>query len=263
VFRITFFEVAMLKTGGLLGCALVLALAPALYADPAADAKAVVDKAIKAMGGADKLAKTPATTFKCKATVSDDGKKEGEFSGTWTIQLPDKYRGELEISHDGRTETVTLVINGNKGWAHEVNRNKTEDAPEEALNIIKADFGALHLAHCLVPLTGKEYKLSSLGEVKIDNRPAVGVKVERKDLPDMDLFFDKETHLPVKAEVRVKEKGGEEVLHAFLFQDYKEGGGVKHFTKLTVHRADKEAMVMELTEVKRLEKVEANLFDKP
>jgi hypothetical protein len=87
--------------------------------------------------------------------------------------------------------------------------------------------------------------------------------VERKDLPDVDLFFDKETHLPIKAEVRVKERGGEEMLHTLLFQDYKEDGGVKHFTKLTLLRADKEAMVMELSEVKRLEKLEATLFDKP
>jgi len=80
----------------------------------------------------------------------------------------------------------------------------------------------------------------------------------------MDLFFDKETNLPVKAEVRVKEHdGGDEMLHTFLFQDYKEEGGVKHFTKLTLHRGDKEAMVMELSEVKRLEKLDASLFDKP
>jgi outer membrane lipoprotein-sorting protein len=262
VFRNSFPEVAMLKTGGLLGCVSLLVLAPALHADDAADAKAVVDKAIKAMGGADKLAKTPATTFKCKATV-DDGAKKGEFSGTWSIQLPDKYRAELELVFDGRTQTVTLVINGDKGWANEAGRNKTEDAPEDAMKIIKADFGAIHLAHTLVPLTGKEYKLSSLAEVKVNDKAAVGVKVERKDLPDVDLYFDKETHLPVKAEVRVKERGGEEMLHTFLFQDYKEDDGLKHFTKLTLHRADKEAMVMELSEGKRLEKLEANLFEKP
>jgi hypothetical protein len=254
----------MLKTGSLLGCVCVLLLAPALYADPADDAKAVVDKAIKAMGGSDKLAKAPATTFKCKATVSDDGKKEAEFSGTWSIQLPDKYRGEIELSHDGKTETVTLVINGDKAWAHETSKNKTEEAPADALAVIRADFGALHLAHSLVPLTGKEYKLSSLGEAKVDNRAAIGIKVERKDMPDVDLFFDKETHLPVKAEVRVKERtGAEEMVHTFLFQDYKEADGTKHFTKLTLNRGDKEAMVMELSEVKRQEKLEATLFDKP
>ena len=254
----------MLKAGGLLGCVSLLVLAPALYADDAADAKAVVDKAIKAMGGSDKLAKTPATTFKCKATVDDDGKKEAEFSGTWSIQLPDKYRAELEVSHDGKTETVTLVINGDKGWAHEASRNKTEEAPADALNVIKADFGAIHLAHSLVPLTGKEYKLSPLAEVKVNDKAAVGVKVERKDLPDLDLFFDKETHLPVKAETRVTEKaGGQEVRHTFFFEGYKEADGMKHFTKLILFRDDKEAMVMELSELKRLEKVEANLFEKP
>jgi hypothetical protein len=254
----------MLKTGSLLGCVCVLVLAPALYADEAADAKAVVDKAIKAMGGSDKLAKTPATTFKCKATVSDDGKKEADFNGTWSIQLPDKYRAEVELTHDGKTETVTIVINGDKGWAHKTNENKTEDAPADALAVIRADFGAIHLAHNLVPLTGKDYKLSSLGEAKVDNRAAIGIKVERKDLPDVDLFFDKETNLPVKAEVRVKERtGAEEMMHTFLFQDYKEADGTKHFTKLILHRGDKEAMVMELSELKRLEKLEATLFDKP
>jgi outer membrane lipoprotein-sorting protein len=254
----------MQKTGSLLGCVCVLVLAPALYADGADDAKAVVDKAIKAMGGQEKLAKATATTLKCKATVSDDGKKEGEFSGTWSIQLPDKFRAELELNHDGRTETVTLVFNGDKAWAREVNQNKTEEAPADAMAVIKADFGAMHLAHSLVPLTGKEYKLSVLGDAKVDSRPAIGIKVERKDLPDLDLFFDKETHLPVKAETRVKERANtDEKLHSFYFQDYKEADGMKHFTKLILHRDDKEAMVMELSEVKRQEKLEATLFDKP
>jgi hypothetical protein len=251
----------MLKAAGLLGCVSLLALAPALYADDAPDAKAVVDQAIKALGGADKLAKVPATTFKCKGTA--DLKKKGEFTGTWSVQLPDKYHAELELSEGGNNESAILVVNGDNAWAHEAGRNRTEEAPADAVPMLKADFGAVLLAHTLTPLAGKEFKLSSLGEVKVNDKAAVGVKAERKDHPDLDLFFDKETHLPVKAEVRVKEPGGEEVLHAFFFSDYKEADGLKHFAKITVHRADKEVFVMELSELKRLEKLEAKLFDKP
>jgi outer membrane lipoprotein-sorting protein len=250
----------MLRISGLMVGLSLLCTAPA-GADEATDAKAVVEKAIKALGGADKLAKLPATTFKCKGT--GEVKQKSDFSGTWSVQLPDKYRAELEITEGGNNETVTLVVNGDKAWAREANRNRTEEAPADAMSLVKADFGAVLLAHTLTPLTGKGYKLSALGEVKVNDKAAAGVKVERKDLPDLDLFFDKETHLPVKAEVRVKEPGGEEVLHAFFFSDYKETDGLKHFTKMTMHRADKETIVMELSEVKRLEKLDATLFDKP
>jgi outer membrane lipoprotein-sorting protein len=241
---------------------LLAAVAP-LYADPAADAKVVVDKAVKAMGGPDKLSKTPATTFQSKGSADEGGHKM-EFTGSWHIQFPDKYRAEIEMVAGGRNESVTLVINGDEAWAKQPDRPEPEAAPPEALKAIKATFTAIHLAHNPTALTGKDYELSPLAEVNIDKTAAVGVKVVHKGLPDIKLYFDKETGLPIKAEVKIKEReAGEEIEMEFRFADFKETDGMKHFTKLTCQRAGKELMVMELSEVKRAEKIDAKMFEKP
>jgi hypothetical protein len=252
----------MFNSYGLLAGLTLVFLAPAPdAADPAKDPKAAVERAQKAMGGSDKLAKLPATTFKCAATADADG-HASSFTGTWSVQLPDKYRVELQIQENNRMETGTVVVNGDKAWA--MHDNRTEDAPEEAMAVLKGDFSAIHLAHCLVPLTEKTWTLAALGETKIDKTAAYGIKITRKSYPDIDLYFAKDTGLPLQAELKVKEdKGGAEVKHTFQFRDYKETDGVKHFTKIVMRRDDKDAMTMDLTEVKRLDKLDAKLFDKP
>ena len=53
------------------------------------------------------------------------------------------------------------------------------------------------------------------------------------------------------------------MLHAFFFSDYKEADGVQHFTKIRLFRDEKQILEMNLSNVKRLEKVDANLFEKP
>ena len=254
----------MVNSYGLLAGLTLVFLAPAPDVDPATDAKAAVERAQKAMGGADKLAKLPATTFKCSGSVAVDGHTMA-FTGTWSLQLPDKYRAELEMQMDGIKEGGTLVVNGDKAWAQEANQNgNAKEAPEEVMSVIKGDFSAIHLAHSLVPLTETIWMLASLGATKIDKTAAYGIKIARKGYPDIDLYFAKDTGLPLQAEVKVKEtKDGADVKHTFQFRDYKESDGVKHFTKIVMRRDDKEAMTMDLTEVKRLEKLEAKLFDKP
>ena len=138
------------------------------------------------------------------------------------------------------------------------------DIEPDALTMLQKDTRAVHLAHRLVPLTEKGCTLSVLGELKIDNHPAVGIKIEQKGQPDLDLYFDKETHLPVKVIFQCKEsKDGEALTHAFSFGDYKETEGVKHFTHLKMYREEKQILEMELSDVKRVEKVEENLFEKP
>src|SRR5262249_2464165 len=51
-----------------------LSLAGWSRADDSTEAKAVIDKAVKAMGGADKVAKFKSANFKVKLTAQEDGK---------------------------------------------------------------------------------------------------------------------------------------------------------------------------------------------
>ena len=71
-------------------------------------------------------------------------------------------------------------------------------------------------------------KLELLGEMKVGDKPALGVRVEVKGYRGVSLFFDKETHLLVKSESRGKDVigGGEEFTNEKLYSDYKKIGEV-------------------------------------
>src|SRR5262249_33300961 len=180
-------------------------------------ARAVVDQALKAAGGADKAAKLQAVTWKAKGTL--DVGQPIELSGTSSVQGADKLRGDLAAQVQGMTRQALLVFNGDQGWVQA--NNETRELPKEVRDIITTDFRAIRLVQTLPALRGKDYQLSHLGELKIDNRDAVGVRVAQKDRPDVSLYFDKESSLPVKIEVRVAEMPGTEVTHEFLLSDPK------------------------------------------
>jgi hypothetical protein len=242
-----------LAYGSMFVC-LVLAAAP-LRADEQADGKALLDKAMKALGGEAKLGTLLAATLKGKITVQEGGKEE-------TVTLQGQCQGldqaRLEVEVMGRK--ALFVVNRDKAWFSDGNR--TEEAPKEILDIILPDLYALRLAS--VPLADKEAKFSPLGEVKVGDRATWGVKVACKGRSEVDLYFDQENGLPVKCEVRVTEPGGnDEVAHEFLFTDYKDFDGVKHFTKVTLNRKGMKTFELELNEVKREEKLDDTLFAKP
>ena len=90
-------------------------------------------------------------------------------------------------------------------------------------------------AGSLVPLLNKGFQLASLGEIKVDGKLAIGVRVSHKGHRDINLFFDKDKGLLVKSEMTVKDPmaGGKEVTQETLYSDYKEVSGVKRPSNLT------------------------------
>jgi hypothetical protein len=243
-------------------CSLVLGLSLAGWsrADESAEAKAVVDKALKAMGGADKLAKFKIGSFKAKGSGQEGGKEISVvMEGLW--QGLSQYRIDAEATHDGRTEKVLFVINGDKGWAKA--REKTEDAPEGVAVLIKNALYTLRTP-LLLPewKDDKAFTLTHLGELKINGKTTVGVSAVHKDMKDVSLYFDKDTGLPFKSEVHLTEPQGKEITIEFSYEDYKEQDGVKAPTKVTAKFEGKE-FVMEFAELKTKDKIEESEFAKP
>jgi hypothetical protein len=92
----------------------------------------------------------------------------------------------------------------------------------------------------------------------------VGVKATRKGFADVDLYFDKKTHLPVKCSLSVEERKGQAAVpHEYLFSDVKKISGLKHFTKIVVNRDGKKIVELEVSAVRPEDKLEADLFAKP
>jgi len=101
---------------------------------------------------------------------------------------------------------------------------------------MKAALYALRMPQLLPDLKGKDFMLSNLGEVKVGDKPALGIGLSHKDHKDVNLFFDKETGLPAKSEVRITDPNGKELTIEYLYSDYKESDGVKNPMKIAISK---------------------------
>lgn len=250
----------------LIPCALVLALAALGRADDAADAKAVVEKAVKARGGADNLAKYKADVLKIKGAVHVSG-LDIDFTGEISFQQPDKSRAVIEGTVMGTNFKSTRVVNGDKGWIDDLlgAARQQRDMSKEELAEERESQNANSIARLAV-LTDKAYTLSTVGESKVGDKAAVAILVKRKGYRDVSLFFDKKTHLLLKSETRVKDPqggGDTEFTQEAFYDDYKKVGDLQVAHKLTIKRDGKAFLESETTEFKPEEKLDDGLFAKP
>lgn len=238
----------------------VLAVSAPARADDAADARKIIEKAVQAQGGQDKLAKLPGIVIKFKGTFHGMG--EGiPMSGTVSTQGPDKVRADIEVETGGQKIVIVNVLAGDKGWNKIINETKEMDKDEIAEGNEQAYAGWVAT---LAPLTDKQFKLALLGESEIEKEAAVGVKVSSKGHRDIDLYFSKKTGLLVKWETIVKEEGSDkEVTQESFASDYKDVQGTKQSHKFVVKRSGKLFLEGEASEIQLSEKLDASLFEKP
>lgn len=224
-----------------------------------ADARKLIEKAVKAHGGQDAIDKLPAVASTFKGTFHGMG--DG-IPITGTVSTHDtKQRVELEVEAGGMKIPIVIVVAGDKGWnklakdVNEMDKDQLAEANEQA-----------HAAWVatLAPLKGKEFKFETIGELKIEGKETVGVKVSSKGHRDVDLYFDKKSGLLVKTETRVKDDmSGQEVSEESFLTDYKAVQGVQHAMKFTVKRNGKLFLEGETTEVTLSDKFPAETFAKP
>jgi hypothetical protein len=240
---------------------LVLAAPLVARADDEADMRALIEKAIKAHGGADKLSKFKVVTSKFKGKFYGMG--EGiDYSADMSVQGQTQMRLDLSFDAGGMKFTIVNVLNGDKGWSS-IN-GKTDDMSKEQIAEGKEDLYFGWVA-ALYPLTDKEFKLSPLGDSKVGDKEAVGVKVSRKDHRDVNLFFDKKTNMLLKMERQGKDVmgGGADFNQETYYDDYKEIAGTQQPHKLVIKRDNKDFIDAEITEAKPTDKLDDKVFDKP
>jgi hypothetical protein len=237
----------------------LLLSAGAARADEQAEAKALLDKAMKAMNGEAKLAKLGTASVKAKITGKDGNREIAlDLDATW--QGMSQYRADVDIQDGGMNSKGILVLNGAKGWIK--HGDKTNEAPEGVAAFIQNLFYAGRMPQMLPALTDKAFKPTLLAEAKVGDRAALGLLLSHKERKDVSLFFDKENGLLLKSEMRLTDPQGKEITVEYLYSDYKDFDGVKLCAKIAFKLDDK-AFTMELSEIKPVAKVEASQFDKP
>jgi hypothetical protein len=236
-----------------------LMLTFAVRADDRAALESLVDKAVQAQGGRARLEKLPAVTTKSKGTFHGLGAAVS-FTGEFAFQGPDRSKFDIEAEAGGQKFRLVVVLAGNKGWiklnddTEEQDKDDLAEAQEEAY----AEWVAT-----LVPLKDNKFRLAPLGEVGVDGRPALGVKVSREGHRDVDLYFDRQTNLLVKTQAPVKDDDGQEVTEETFLSNYKDVQGTRQAMKVVVKRDGKLYLEIEVTECQLAEKLDDSVFAKP
>lgn len=233
----------------------MLALATAVQAQESP--KDLLERAYKAQGGYDKMAKLKATLVKGKGIIYLPV-AEVSFTSEGASQLPDKFKSTLHFEINGMKVTqvqllvgdkATILVNGN---AQEIDDNMKKEIKEQ-----------VYVEHVtsLIPLRDSTFTLTALGESKVDGKPALGIKIASKGHRDVNLYFDKETALIVKASYQAYDPlAMKEVSQEQSYSDYKDLAGIKYPTKSLVNQDGKKFMEIEVTEYKGLEKLDDSVF---
>jgi hypothetical protein len=237
----------------------VLAVCGTARADEQA-ARTVLDRAIKAIGGEEKLTKVKAFSVKGRGTITVDG-NDIPLTFQTTAKGVGQYRSTFESEFEGEKFAGAVVIDGGKGWRklnEEIEKLEGEELANEKRNAYLEVTPIL-----LLPLKGKEFKLDMVGEEKVDGKPAIAVRVTGPDGKDFTISFDKETDLPVKLSGRVIDFEGEEFNQETTFEEYKEFDGIKVATKAKSKKDGERYIDVEGMEFTILDELEPDAFAEP
>jgi hypothetical protein len=217
------------------------------------DARSIINKAIQAAGGEDKLAKHQTVVVKEKGTYYGMGAGL-PYTGISHIQWPSKARMEIE-------GVFVMILNGDKGWIQMGGETKEIDKEQLAAQVKDHKAGWITT---LVPLKDKAFKLTTIDGTDVKKKPAVGVKVTREGYPEVKLYFDKQSGLLVKSEHRAfSNEDKKEVNAENFYLDYKDMDGVQIPRHLVMHRDGKLFVDSHVLEWSTADKLDSKLFDRP
>jgi hypothetical protein len=224
------------------------------------EARAIIAKAIKAHRGKAKTDTYTASQTKIKGSLDLGGGIE--FTQEITVQFPNKIKQVMTFEVQNQAYTTVTVYNGKEAWVT-VNGKDPKLDKKKLLEAMKDATYVMTISQ-LTPLKDKKYKLSTLGEIKVNDKPAVGIKVTCKGQKDADFYFDKKTHLLVKIIYKAYDfMSSQEVEEERIFTEYQEVEGRKVPKKVVVNRDGKKLTEVEVTETTILEKLDDSEFAKP
>jgi hypothetical protein len=231
-----------------------LALAGTSWADDK-QAKAALDRAIEAHGGAPALAKAVRSrrTEAGSLWVRD---RQVAFVRKVVSDLPERRRQEITLD---RAIESTQVLDGRKGYSND--RGVTTDLDQQRVDELREEAHVDWVA-TLVPLQKGKFALSSLGGSQLEGEQVVGVEAKCVDRPTVRLFFSAKTGLLLKMSWRGR-AAGKDVDRERLFSGHKDFNGVKWPTKEVTTVAGKKHTEVTISGVEFPAKLDEKAFARP
>jgi beta-lactamase regulating signal transducer with metallopeptidase domain len=241
---------------------------PAVASDSAQNASSILDRGIEASNGPEALKKLEVVSWKFSGKVYGPS-GAASISGRCFRQGGDQFRCETRFEMEGVKADSIEVISRSEGWVKTRTGQVSAIGDEESFAHTKVNRLYLQWITTLVPLRAKPYTLTTARDIEIGKREARGILVQRDSYSDAVLYFDKETALLVKSEMRVKvTRGADHELGKVLVQetfydDYREFDGVRVPSRITIHLDGKMRRTVTITDLKTHARVDNSLFEKP
>jgi hypothetical protein len=224
------------------------------------DVKAVVERAIAAHGGAEKLDKFLAGRVQMKGAIAAQG-GQVPFVSVVVYQLPDKVKNTTEFTLQGGSRPITQIMNGDKVGVV-INGITQQVLPAQA-DEMKQAAHARKLRQLTPLLKDDKYKLATAAEKQIGGKSAVGVKVTAVGAREVRLYFEKGTDLLLAQERHSFDATGKPVEQQEIYSDYREAEGIKYPAHTAVMQNGERYIVSEVTSIKLFPKMDSREFTIP
>jgi hypothetical protein len=236
------------------------ALAPNNATRAQADPRTVLDRAINAHGGEERLGALKAGHTRSRGTRQ--AAKEVPFTQEAYFQLPDRLKEIQQLQLPDQKVTLIVGLAGDMAWMS--SNGTTTDLQGRLLAELKSAANLLRATR-LVPLKrDRAFRLTALPGVPIDGRPALGLRASCTGYGDVKLYFDQMTGLLAKVERQVVDLSSmQDVTEERFFDSYREFDGVRTPTRIRVLRAGRPFLVAEVLEAKFVERLDDRVFARP
>jgi hypothetical protein len=188
------------------------------------DPRTLVERAVRAGGGREALARSPATHSKVTGTIHFDG--EGlkvDFKGDLYSEAGGRSRMDLDLEIGDSKHRSTVVLDGPRSWR--AMDGEVEGFPAEEVQRVSESVHRDRVTALLPLLEDKGFTLAAAGSEVVGGRPADGVKVSYKGQPDVTLFFDRGSGLLVKYRYLGRNQGEDKpTVHEMVVSDYADVG---------------------------------------
>ncbi len=225
------------------------------------EARALVERGIKAQGGPEALAKVKVMRSVTEGTAAFiPNLPESPVTVEEFYSRPDKFKSVITMKANNMEVSFSQVINGDDAWM--VINGMVIDLPPDALAEIKSQ-AHTDMVTSLSFLDKPGVKLSLAGEQDVEGKPAAGVLVKLEGQRDVTLYFDKESGLLVKAVFKTMVPMVGEATQEIFWSEYQEQDGVKYASKIQVRQNGRKVLDGKVTKVELLEKIDDKEFARP
>jgi hypothetical protein len=160
----------------------------------------------------------------------------------------------------GQKQPMSMALNGPSGWK-KIGGEIEDLFPALADSVREGDADVWSLI-TLLPLKQNGVKLRALPQVEINKKVAVGLNVSRPGHTNAQLYFDADTGLLLRVNVRVHEAGLEVSREVDLF-DYKNCDGINLPTRVTVTQNARKIEEWAIQNYRFPDKLDDKTFAKP